>query len=149
MPIGETRKPMLHNQELTDAEEVLAMFIANVLYSLNVIVWLALAILLVVLCYRTKSKGLILISAILFTSGIFDWGFEQVGKLYVDRSIASKMSGEAAQNMSAGEFLMTLSLIEHLLRNCLYALGGFLIYREWRLGKFRNSQLEHLEESKA
>ena len=121
----------------------------GVLSGLNFIVYLGLAVLLVVLCYRTKSKGLILISAMLFTGGIFDWGFEQVGNFYVDRSIASEMSGEGMQNMSTGDFLMTLALIQHLLYSCLCLLGGFFVYREWRLGKFRNPQPEHLEESKA
>lgn len=68
--------------------------LSGILYGLNIIVWLAFAGLLGFLCFRTRSKGLILISAILLTSGIFDWGFEQVSQLYVDQSIASEMSGE-------------------------------------------------------
>ena len=148
MLMGETCKPISHNQELTDTEEVLEMLF-GVLYGLNIIAKLALVGLLVFLCFRTRSKGLILISAILLAGGIFDWGFEQLGKLYVDHSMASVMSGEGTQNMSAGDFLMTLALIQHLLYSCLCLLGGFFIYREWRQGKFRDSQPERLEESKA
>ena len=90
-----------------------------------------------------------LISAILLTSGIFNSIFDQVIQLYVDRSIASKMSGEGTQDMRVGEFLLTLSLIQHLLYNCLCLLGGFFIYKEWRQGKFRHPQPEHIEGPKA
>ena len=79
-----------------------------------------------------------LISAILLTSGIFNSIFDQVIQLYVDRSIAREMSGEGTQNMSAGELLMTLALIKPLLYECVCLLGGFLVYREWRQGKFRH-----------
>ena len=120
--------------------------LSGILYGLNIIVWLAFAGLLGFLCFRTRSKGLILISTILLTSGIFDWGFEQVSQLYVDQSIASEMSGEGTQDMRVGEFLLTLSLIQHLLYNCLCLLGGFLIFREWRQGKFRQPEPEHPQE---
>ena len=120
--------------------------LSGILYGLNIIVWLAFAGLLGVLCFRTRSKGLILISAILLTGGIFDWAFEQVSQLYVDRSMASEISGEETQDIRVGEFLLTLSLIQHLLYNCLCLLGGFLIFREWRHGKFRQPQPEHPQE---
>ena len=111
--------------------------LSGILYGLNIIVWLTFAGLLGVLCFRIRSKGLILISAVLLTGGIFDWAFEQVSQLYVDRSMASKTSGEGTPDMRSGEFLLTLSLIQHLLYNCLCLLGGFFIFREWRQGKFR------------
>ena len=82
-----------------------------------------------------------LISAILLTSGIFNSIFDQVIQLYVDRSIAREMSGEGTQNMSTGELLMTLALIKPLLYECVCLLGGFLVYREWRQGKFRHPPL--------
>ena len=85
-------------------------------------------------------------SAILLTGGIFDWAFEQVSQLYVDRSIGNKMNDEGTQDMRVGEFLLTLSLIQHLLYNCLCLLGGFFIYREWRQGKFRQPEPKILQE---
>ncbi|MCY3552830.1 MAG: hypothetical protein OXH39_20415 [Candidatus Poribacteria bacterium] len=121
----------------------------SVFYGLNIIVWLALAVLLVVLCLRTRSKGLILISAILLTSGMFNSIFEQVLGLYMDRWIASEITGERVQNMNIGDFLMSVALVKPLLYSCLCLLGGFLVYREWRLGKFRNPQPEQVEEPKA
>ena len=121
----------------------------SVFYGLNIIVWLALAVLLVVLCLRTRSKGLILISAILLTSGMFNSIFEQVLGLYMDRWIASEITGERVQNMNIGDFLMSVALVKPLLYSCLCLLGGFLVYREWRLGKFRTPQPEQVEEPNA
>ena len=121
----------------------------SVFYGLNIIVWLALAVLLVVLCLRTRSKGLILISAILLTSGMFNSIFEQVLGLYMDRWIASEITGERVQNMNIGDFLMSVALVKPLLYSCLCLLGGFLVYREWRLGKFRTPQPELVEEPNA
>ena len=121
----------------------------SVFYGLNTIVWLALAVLLVVLCFRTRSKGLILISAILLTNGMFNSIFEQVLGLYMDRWIASEIAGERVLNMNTGDFLMRVALVKSLLYSCLCLLGGFLVYREWRLGKFRNPQPEQVEEPKA
>lgn len=125
----------------------------GVLYGLTVIVWLALAALLVVVCVRTRSKGLILISAILLTSGLFNSIFEQVLDLYLERWLASDIGIERMQNMNAGDFLMKVTvrvdLVKSLLYSCFCLLGGFLVYREWRLGKFRNPQSEQIEERTA
>lgn len=117
----------------------------SVFYGLNIIVWLALAVLLVVLCFRTRSRGLILISAILLTSGIFNSIFEQVLGVW----IASEIASERVKNMNIGDFLMSVALVKPLLYSCLCLLGGFLVYREWRRGKFRNPQPEQVEEPKA
>ena len=125
----------------------------GVLYGLTLIVWLALAVLLVVLCVRTRSKGLILISAILLTSGIFNAIFEQALDLYLERWLASEIGIERMQNMNAGDFLtkvtLRVDLVKSLLYSCLCLLGGSLVYREWRLGKFRNPRPEQVEERKA
>lgn len=108
----------------------------GVLYSLIFIVWLTLAGLLVFLCSRTRSKGLILISVILLTSTIFNSLFDQTLGLYMDRWIASEVASGGVENMGAGDFLMKVAIVKHLLYQCLCLLGGFLIYREWRQGKF-------------
>ncbi|MDE0465450.1 MAG: hypothetical protein OYL97_00225 [Candidatus Poribacteria bacterium] len=121
----------------------------SIFYGLNIIVWLALAVLLVVLCFRTRSRGLILISAILLTSGMFNSIFEQVLGLYIDQWIASEIAGERVLNTNIGDFLMSVALVKPLLYSCLCLLGGFLVYREWRLGKFRNPQPEQVEKPKA
>ena len=114
----------------------------NVLYSLNVIAYLGLAVLLVFICFQTKSKGLILISAILLTGGIFNWIFEQGIDFYMERWIAREVTSAGVWNMNAGEFLMGVALVESLLYGCLCLIGGFLVYREWQHGKFRNPNLD-------
>ncbi len=114
----------------------------NVLYSLNIIAYLGLAVLLVFICFRTKSKGLILVSAILLTGGIFNWIFEQGIDFYIERWIAREVASDGVWNMNAGEFLMGVTLVESLLYGCLCLIGGFLVYREWQHGKFRNPNLD-------
>ena len=111
---------------------------SNVLYGLNFIAYLGLAVLLVFICLRTRSKGLILISAILLTGGIFNSIFEQGIDFYMEQWIAREAASDGVWHMNAAEFLMGVALVKSLLYGCLCLIGGFLIYREWRLGKFRN-----------
>ena len=114
----------------------------GVLFSLDIIAKLTLAGLLVFLCFKTGSKGLILISVILLTSGVFDWVFERIINSYVDEWMTSKMSGEETRNMTPGDFVIRLTLIKQLVYDCLCLLGGFLVYRDWRQGKFRQPSAE-------
>ena len=123
--------------------------LSNVLYILNFMVYLGLAVLLVFICLRTRSKGLILISAILLTGGIFNSIFEQGINFYMEQWIAREAADDGVWHMNAAEFLMGVALVKSLLYGCLCLIGGFLVYREWRLGKFRNPRPEHLEESMA
>lgn len=118
----------------------------GVLYGLTIIVWLALAGLLVFLCVRTRSKGLMLISAVLLTSMIFNSLFEQTLGSYMDRWIASEITSEGVASMNAGDFLTKVAMVKLLLYQCLCLLGGCLVYREWRQGKLRNPQPAHREE---
>lgn len=74
---------------------------------------------------------------ILLTGGIFDWLIDQGIDLYVDRRMTNQMSGEETQSMTLGEVTLTVAMIESLLYRCFCLLGGFLVYREWRQGKFR------------
>ena len=99
--------------------------------------------LLLFLCYRTRSKGLILISVALITS----WIFDIIIPFYSDHLVERILSNESRLNMNAGEFIMLSGLIISLLYDCLYLLGGYLCYREWRQGKFRQLVPAHQEES--
>ncbi|MDE0684805.1 MAG: hypothetical protein OXI63_17945 [Candidatus Poribacteria bacterium] len=92
---------------------------------------------------------MILISAILLTGGIFNSIFEQGIDFYMERLIAREAASDGVSHMTAAEFLMGVALVKSLLYGCLCLIGGFLVYREWRLGKFRDPQPEHLEESTA
>ena len=56
------------------------------------------------------------------------------------------MNNWLTQSMTTGQFLLTVSFIKSFLYRSIFVLGVFLIYREWRQGKFRLSQPEHREE---
>ena len=72
-----------------------------ILYGLNLAAHLTLVGLLIFLCFRTKSKGLILISAVLLMSEISGLIFQQVVKSDWWRWKPGKMMNEGILNMSA------------------------------------------------
>ena len=109
----------------------------NVIAGLSIVVHLALVGLLLFLSFRTKSKGVILISAILLTSGIFSSIFKYFSDPYIDQWVAGEINNWLTQSMTTGEFILTVSYMKSFLYNSLFVLGVFLIYREWRQGKFR------------
>ena len=108
-----------------------------VLAGLNIAAHLALIGLLIFLCFRTKSKGLILISATLLTYEIFGLIFQQVVKSDWWRWKPGKMMNEGILGMSDVDLLLTVAMVNPLVYRCLCLLGVFLIYKEWRQGKFR------------
>ena len=118
----------------------------NIITGLSIVAHLALIGLLLFCCFRTRSKGVILLSAVLLTSGIFGSIFQHFSDPYIDQWVAGEMSNWLTQSMTTGEFLLTVSIIKSFLYRSLFVLGVFLIYREWRQGKFRLSQPEHREE---
>ena len=110
-----------------------------VLTGLNIAAHLALIGLLIFLCFRTKSKGLILISATLLVYQIFHLIFEQVVQSDWWRWEPGKVvRGEGILGMSDVDLLLTIAMVAPLLYNCLCLLGAFLIYKEWRHGKFNH-----------
>ena len=103
---------------------------------------------LVFLCFRTRSKGLIWVTAALalmkfqvlnhivgvvcnvFNIGIWEPGLDVRGaNLFLRLDISIIVGG-----------------IEVVLGYCLCLLGAFLIYKEWRQGKSRQSEPEPLQE---
>ena len=117
-----------------------------ILISLNVGIQFAFVGLLLLLCLQMRSKGVILISVVLLTSGIFSAIFKHFFNPYMDQWAAGEISNWLTQNVSLAEFILTLSLIQSLLYKGLCLLGVFLIYREWRQGKFHFPQPKHREE---
>ena len=102
---------------------------------------------LVFLCFRTRSKGLIWIAGALtlmklqvlsYIAGIvcnvFNIGIEEHWYPGSDRSLLRL------------EITMTVNGIEIVLGYSLCLLGAFLIYKEWRQGKFRQPEPEPLQE---
>ncbi|RKU15908.1 hypothetical protein C6503_13360 [Candidatus Poribacteria bacterium] len=118
----------------------------NIIASLSIVAHLTLVGLLLFLCFRTRSKGVILISAILLTSGIFSSIFKHFSDPYMDQWIAGEISNWLTQSMTLGEFVLTVAYIKSFLYKSLFVLGVFLIYREWRQGKFHLPQPQHREE---
>ena len=122
------------------------MFI-NIIAGLNIVAELAFIGMLLFCCYRTRSKGVILLSAtLLLTSGIFNSIFAHFFNPYIDQWAAGEMSNWLTQRMSIGQFILTVSYIQSFLYKSLFVLGILLIYREWRQGKFRYPEPEHREE---
>lgn len=120
------------------------MFI-NIIAGLNIVAQLAFIGMLLFCCYRTRSKGVILLSAILLlTSGIFSSIFQHFYRPYIDQWIAGEISNWLTQSMTVGQFVLTVSYIKSFLYKSVLVLGVFLIYREWRQGKFRYPQPEHI-----
>lgn len=110
-----------------------------VLAGLNLAAHLVLIGLLIFLCFRTKSKGLILISATLLVYQVFHLIFEQVVKSDWWRWEPGKMMDGGILGMNDVEFLLTIAMGTPLVFKGLCLLGVFLIYKEWRHGKFNYS----------
>ena len=91
-----------------------------VLAGLNIASHLALIGLLIFLCFRTKSKGLILISATLLVYQIFHLIFEQVVESDWWRWKPGKMMNEGILGMSDVDLLITVALATPLLYRCLF-----------------------------
>ena len=118
----------------------------NILAGLNIVAQLALIGLLLFLGFRTRSKGVIFMSAILLGSGIFNSIFQHFYQPYIDQWVAGEISNWLTQSMTVGVFVLTIAYIKSFLYKSLLLLGVFLIYRDWRQGKFRLPQPEHREE---
>ena len=124
----------------------------NVLIGLIYISYVVLAGFLVFLCFRTRSKGVIFITAVFigfrFLSMIFDAALNAVLNAYIGQ-------WEPSQDVRGVKLLQRLDIaiivegVKSILYVNLYLLGVFLIYKEWRQGKFRQPSPEHREELKS
>ena len=113
----------------------------NVLIGLTYISYMVLAGFLVFLCFRTRSKGVIFITAVFigvtFLSWIFDAALGAVLNAYMGQ-------WEPGQDIRGVKLLRRLDIaiivgrVKSILYVNLYLLGVFLIYKEWRQGKFRD-----------
>ena len=113
-------------------------FVQGTLLGFSVILTLAFPVLLVLLCIRLRSKGLIIITAVLIFGSTFDLLLREVMKPFLDQwSIGENW---LTQNVTAGEFMALYIYVTRIFDNGLLALGAFLIYREWSRGKIRWNQ---------
>lgn len=120
-----------------------------VLYGLNMLVYLGFIGVLVFLCVRTRSKGLMLITALQFLSRIFYLLLELVLHPYIDQHRANYGYDALILGMGTGELVKRVFLIERCLYGGLCLLGVFIIYREWKLGKFGQPSSETITEHEA
>lgn len=110
-----------------------------VFMGLTYISYVVLAGFLVFLCFRTRSKGVIFITAVFigfrFLSLIFDAAFSAVLNAYMGQ-------WEPSQDVRGVKLLRRLDIaiiverVKSILYVNLYLLGVFLIHKEWRQGKF-------------
>ncbi len=117
---------------------------ANILIGLIYISYVILAGFLVFLCLRTRSKGVIFITAVFigfrFLSLIFDAALNTV----LDAYIGQWDPGQDVRGVKLLRRLDIAIIVAHvksilfILYVNLYLLGAFLIYKEWRQGKFRH-----------
>ena len=75
----------------------------NIIAGLNIVAQLTFIGLLLFCCYRTRSKGVILLSVILLlSSGIFSSIFQHFYRPYIDQWTAGEMSNWLTQSMTLG-----------------------------------------------
>ena len=112
-------------------------FVQHTLLCTTLILTLAFAGLLVLLCIRTRSMGLIIITAVLAFPPTLGLIPSYVIGLYIDQWAGVEINNWLTQRMTVGEFVILYDLVRRLLHDGLLVLGAFLIYREWRRGKIR------------
>ena len=124
----------------------------KVLIGLTCISYVVLAGFLVFLCFRTRSKGVIFITALFIGITFLSWIFDAVLGAFLNAYVGQWEPGQDVRGVKLFQRLDIFIRVSHvtsLLDINLYLLGVFLIYKEWRQGKFRQPTPEHLEESKA
>lgn len=110
-------------------------FVQGILVVTIVVLTIAFAGLLVLLCIRTRSKGLMIITAVLVFPPTFGLIPNYIITSYIDRWAGGELNDWLTQHMTVWKFVMLYNLVGRLLHDGLLALGAFLIYREWRGGK--------------
>ena len=118
-------------------------FVQGTLLGFSVILTLAFPVLLVLLCIRTRSRGLIIITAVLILGATFDFISREVMTSFLDPWRPGE--GWVAPTGIAVQFMMLYNYVTTILYNGLLALGAFLIYREWSRGKIRWNQQKSSE----
>lgn len=123
----------------------------KVFIGLTCISYVVLAGLLVFLCFRTRSKGLILITALFIGVTFLSWIFDAVLGAVLNAYMGEWEPGQDIRGvdlLSRLDIFIKVSHVTSLLDINLYLLGVFLIYKEWQQGKFHFPPTEHREELK-
>ena len=115
----------------------------NVLIGLIYISDVILAGFLVFLCLRTRSKGVIFITAVFIGFRFLNLIFDAALNAVLDAYIGQWDPGQDVRGVKLLQRLDIAIIVAHvksilfILYVNLYLLGAFLIYKEWRQGKFR------------
>ena len=115
-------------------------FVQHTVVAINLVFVLALPVLLVLLCIRTHSKGLIIITAVIIFRLTDDLIPPIVTKSFLDQWSRGELNNWLTQHMTVGQFIVLCHYVMSLPYNGLLALGTFLIYREWSCGKLLGCQ---------
>jgi hypothetical protein len=121
----------------------------KVLIGLTCISYVVLAGFLVFLCYRTRSKGVILITALFIGVTFLSWIFDEALGAVLNAYMGPWEPGQDVRGVKllrALDIVIKVNRVTSLLDINFYLLGVFLIYKEWQQGKFRNLQPEHPQE---
>ena len=116
----------------------------NVLIGLTYISYVVLAGFLVFLCLRTRSKGVIFITAVFIGFRFLNLIFDAALNAVLDAYIGQWDPGQDVRGVKLLRRLDIAIIVAHvksilfILYVNLYLLGAFLIYKEWRQGKFRH-----------
>ena len=90
---------------------------------------------LVFLCFRTRSRGLILVATVLIGVRVLRWIVYAVRNAYIGQWEPG-LDVRSVKMFQKLDFAIIISGIEVVLCYSLCLLGVFLIYKEWRQGKF-------------
>ena len=121
----------------------------KVLIGLTCISYVVLSGFLVFLCYRTRSKGVILITALFIGVTFLSWIFDAALGAVLNAYMGPWEPGQDVRGVKllrALDIVIKVNRVTSLLDINFYLLGVFLIYKEWQQGKFRNLQPEHPQE---
>ena len=110
--------------------------LTDVLMALDFIVHLAFVGLLLLLCIRTRSKGLIVIFATCVGFTVIGAISEPLFQQYIDQWVGGEVNNWLTESMSIGSFLMISEMIKRCFYMGLNLIGLVFVYREWRHGKF-------------
>ena len=122
-------------------------FVQHILLGITLILTLVFAGLLVLLCTRTRSMGLIIITAVLVFPPTLGLISNYIITLFIDRWVSGELNNWLTQHTTAGEFMVMYTLVGRLLHDGLLVLGALLIYQEWHSGKIPWSRYKPSEVS--
>ena len=110
--------------------------LTGVLVALTYIVYLAFVGLLLWLCIRTQSKGLIVLFATYVGFMVVGAVFQPFFQQYIDRWVGGEVNNWLTERMTFGTFLMIFEMIKRFFYMSLNLIGLIFVYKEWRQGKF-------------